>query len=615
MAGGYDSQSCVFPRRGENDTDRKWRSRVQSRPRDLQSSSVDGQDGTICIPNQEDRSIRRASYDDPSARNQASVNDACCDTFPDSKDIIEACRIFTTSYFQLGFIPKTSFFERIERNDVSDFLLLCILCLSARFTPCMVRRYGDAAKTTERFMTAALERVPQEMYNINLENVQALFLLSVAEWGNGDRDRSSVHMGIAVRMAAMMRLHREETYQVPPDATNDRIIHAEAARRTFWMIQSQDNLHSGYSSPMPFSCEDITALLPSSESDFSFGVLPAERAALPSTPPAVANPSLVDSPRRSLFATLIQSHSLWGQVARRACRPENAALGPNSEYISMVAMLKRFEDQLPVQQKWSIWSLKVWKDLGFELAYLSVVMMIRLGNILMRRMYLENIKASILEDSGESEGPSGFWKPVSEELFSNVVELYEQIEASFTIRSQTAGYPAILVFPIYVCGSLALNLWQCPQLCPRLADQAAAMLTRCLQVIENLQYTWPMARRWQEGLQQAATPMSTEPSPVSVRTIPSTPSALNPFQQAEHISPNPIISNVENRQTEASSEFTEQQPNSLRTSEASDAQGVQAFDIDALPNDLFDAEVTAFLQGDLHYGLLDEWNHAGFGLA
>jgi hypothetical protein len=462
-------------------------------------------------------------------------------------------------------------------------------------------------------MTAAVERVPQEMYNVNLENVQAFFLLSVAEWGNGDRDRSSIHMGVAVRMAAMMKLHREETYQLPPDAPNDRVVYAEAARRTFWMIQSQDNLHSGYSSPLPFSSEDITALLPSSESDFSFGVLPAERAALPSTPPALANPSLVDSPRRSLFATLIQSHSLWGQVARRACRPENAALGPNAEYISMAAMLKRFEDQLPVQQKWSVWSLKVWKDLGFELAYLSVVMMIRLGNILMRRMYLENIKASILQDSTERDGPSDFWKPVSEELFSNVVELYQQIEASFRMRSQTEGYPAILVFPIYVCGSLALNLWQCPRLCSRLADKAADMLTRCLQVIEDLQHAWPMARRWQEGLQQAATPMSTGPSPASMQAMPVTPSALNPFQHTQHTSPNLVPAHVEISQPEASSELTEQQPHSLRTGETNDGQGVQAFDIDALPTDLFDAEVTAFLQGDLHYGLLDEWNHAGFG--
>ena len=614
MAGGYDSQSCVFPRRGENDTDRKWRSRVQLRPRDLQSSSVDGQDGTIHKPNQEDRGIRTTSYDDPLTRHQGLVNNECHDTFPASKEIIEACMIFTTSYFQLGFIPKTSFFERIERNEVSNFLLLCILCLSARFTPCLVQRYGDAAKTTDRFITAALERVPREMYNINLENVQALFLLSVAEWGNGDRDRSSIHMGIAVRMAAMMRLHREETYEVPPDATIDRIIYAEAARRTFWMIQSQDNLHSGYNSPLPFSCEDITALLPSSESDFSFGILPAERAALPSTPPALANPSLVDSPTRSLFATLIQSHSLWGQVARRACRPENAALGPNSEYIGMVAMLKRFEDQLPVQQKWSIWSLKVWKDLGFELAYLSVVMMIRLGNILMRRMYLENIKASIPQDSRENDGPSGFWKPVSEELFSNVVELYQQIEASFSMRSQTESYPAILVFPIYVCGSLALNLRQCPQLCLRLADQAAAILTRCLQVIEDLQNTWPMARRWREGLRQAATPMSAGLSPVGIPAMLITPSLLDPFHQAEHASPNQITSNAMNKQKEAGSESTEQQPHSLRTSGANDTQGVQAFDIDALPNDLFDAEVTAFLQGDLHYGILDEWNHAGFGI-
>lgn len=44
-------------------------------------------------------------------------------------------------------------------------------------------------------------------------------------------------MGIAVRMVGIMRLHREETYDLLPDATPDAVVDSEVARRTFWSIQ------------------------------------------------------------------------------------------------------------------------------------------------------------------------------------------------------------------------------------------------------------------------------------------------------------------------------------------------------------------------------------------
>lgn len=72
------------------------------------------------------------------------------------------------------------------------FLLLSILSVSARFTASLVRRYGGAVKAAEVFMARAASLVPEEMYKPTLERTQAFFLLGIAEWGNGDRDRSFV---------------------------------------------------------------------------------------------------------------------------------------------------------------------------------------------------------------------------------------------------------------------------------------------------------------------------------------------------------------------------------------------------------------------------------------
>jgi hypothetical protein len=599
-AGTIEANQCKFPRRGETDVDRDWRSQGRAR-------STSNLESPRLADGHEQRDLMRSS--DPQSLDLREENRIVGSQHqkpvgvPTEDEIIDSCRVFMTSYFQLGFIPKATFSERILSHEVDDFLILAILCLSARFTPSLVARYRSGTEATDLFMRQALQLVPQKMYNPNLETTQGFFLLSIAEWGNGERERSSIHMGIAVRMAAILRLHREETYRLRQDATEEEIIDVEMGRRTFWMIQSQDNLHSGYNSPAPFSLDDITALLPCDESDFLFGVIPHERAALQGTIPALANLSLTGSPKRSLFATLIQTHSLWGKVARKAAGPSQGSstripspISSNSEYRRTVEALREFEQHLPPQQKWSVRNLTVWKDFGFELAYLSVVMMLRLSNIIVRRMYLEEIKACVTDNTVDASTRK-FWEGISNELFHNVEELYEQIKSSFSIRSrsQTQAYPAILVLPVYVCGSLALNLWKCPALCPKLADKAAEMLTRCLDVITELQLAWPMAKQWQQGLQQAATPSSEVPSPVSNTTYPTT-----------------THGQLWETQTQITTARHDTRPvqSTTTTIHANQQSGLHSqvdpnLEISTLPNDLFDAEVTAFLQGEAHFGLWD----------
>ncbi|KKY31602.1 putative n-carbamoylsarcosine amidase [Diaporthe ampelina] len=464
--------------------------------------------------------------------------------FPSHEEIVAGCRSFVTSYFQLGFLPKAIFIEAISRNasSISPFLLSCILGIAARFTPALVQKYGSSERATDNFLRLARMMVPTEMYEPSLERTQAFFLLAIAEWGNGDKDRSSVNMGVAVRMASILKLHREESYLLPPGAPAEQVIRAESARRTFWMIHSQENLHAGYSSPAPFPLEDITARLPCDEHDFAFGVNPTPRSVLPGTLPAQLQPASMRSPDRCLFATLIQSHNLWGQVARRACRSDLKTHGtepwePESEYQVLTQELRRFEAEMPERHRWSTWNLRGWRSEGLHLAYLAVVMVLRVSNIVERRIYLDEILLSANSSRSSTSGPDttagspgsrtaasggapdGFWRAMSDELFAGVVELHEQIDAFAALRVNGArggahgeGFPAILVFCVYICGSLASYLWRYPQLCPRIAGDAEAISLRCLQVLGDLHRAWPTSTRWQQGLQQIASPLSSSSS-------------------------------------------------------------------------------------------------------
>ncbi|KAL1713412.1 hypothetical protein EV715DRAFT_277319 [Schizophyllum commune] len=472
---------------------------------------------------------------------EPSVNLVKGSLLPPIAELIEACQAFMTSYFQLGFIPKSMFLERLskEPDSIPVFLLLAILSVSARFTPSLVRRYGDGSKATEVFLKQAESMVPTEMYKPTLERTQAFFILSTAEWGQADNDKSFMHLGIAVRMAGYLRLHREETYRVPPDASEDTIIKSEVARRTFWMVENQANLQAGINHPPAFARPEITALLPCSESDFAFGTLPAPgaRAALAGTAPALADPALATAPDRSLFATLIQTHNLWGQVARRAVQWENdlpASSGrvgaserplppwdAGSDFARLCEALGRFERELPARHQWSVQNWRGYRAEAMDLAYLSIVLVLRMSNVVVRRVYLPYMAVAVgivskqdLPSEEWSLAPASYWHNMAQELFSDVRRLYEQLDASFPLCPQ--GFPPIIVFCIYICGSLASYLCKWPQLSPDLAPQARTIFHRALDMLNNAKDLWPKARAWQNALAQTSAVLSSRPEAAAI---------------------------------------------------------------------------------------------------
>ncbi|KAG7291600.1 hypothetical protein NEMBOFW57_001619 [Staphylotrichum longicolle] len=380
----------VFPVRGQPDQDREYR-----HPRLRADKSK----------KREAAKLRRESLDAPALLRSNLPGAAGLtkgaddwDLLPPLPEIIEAVNKFTRHYFQLGFIPKQLFPERLrtQHRSVSVFFLLGILGVSARLTPPLVERYGSAVKASEVFMERASALAQHELYREpTLERCQAFYLLSIAQQGSGMKHRSSINMAISMRMATLMQLHREETYVIP-SPTKELVIRAESARRTLWMLHSQDNLHSGPRAPVLLSASDITALLPSNEEDFANAREPKSRAALEDTPPAVENPALVADEGRSLFATLIQAHHFWGAIYRRAINNNKSPRPwePDSEYAKMERRLAEWEAGLPNDYRWSNLLLKGHKHEGQDLAYLGVTMITRLCNIVIRKAHLHEFYKS-----------------------------------------------------------------------------------------------------------------------------------------------------------------------------------------------------------------------------
>ncbi|TDZ38653.1 putative transcriptional regulatory protein [Colletotrichum spinosum] len=485
----------VFPQRGQPDHDREYR-----HPR-LRAEKAAKREAEKARRNASSEASIPRGPGAPAPRKPADE----WDLLPPLPEIIDAVHVFTRKYFQLGFIPKELFPLQLQRDhrSVSVFLLLGILSISARFSPALTERYQGEMKAVDFFMERASNLALNELYQEpTLERCQAFYLLSLAQQGSGWRNRSYINIGIATRMAVLMHLHREEFYKMK-NPTREMIIRAESARRTLWMLHSQDNLHCGALSPVSLAANDITALLPSNEDDFATGREPYSRAALEDTPPARENPALIHQPARSLFASLIQAHYYWGKVARRAMATMKSAKpwDPASEYAITANQLLHWEQQLPSDHRWSMVLLKGHKTVGEDLAYLGVTMITKLCNIVLRRAYLDNI----IKTDDKDPQRRAFFSQMSDDLFRNVRDLYEQVDAQFSVRSSEEGVGAQMAsFCVYSCGLFSTYLVKYKNICSdkSIVTQAPNMLQRCMSILIESKQTWPLASRWLESLER-----------------------------------------------------------------------------------------------------------------
>ncbi|KAM0268006.1 hypothetical protein ACHAPA_005354 [Fusarium lateritium] len=311
-------------------------------------------------------------------------------------------------------------------------------------------------------------------------------------------------MGIALRMATTLQLHLEETYDIE-NPTPDIVIRGESARRTLWMLHSQDQLHSGTHSPISLAASDITALLPCDEDDFDNGRVPLSRAALEGTPPAISDPGLVLDPNRSLFASLLQAHHFWGSITRRAVKFTlwRYPWDPKSKLASVSRDLDQWESNLPRNHQWSNLLLKEYKTKGQDLAYLGVTMIPRLCNIVLRRPYL----IDILTVSPAYEQRPAVFDKIACDLFSNVHRLYQQIEAQFTGHSAHGRVGAqMAAFCVYSCGLFSAYLCRYPNICPdpNITRDGPMMFQSTLGILMECKSIWPLASRWVDALNRFA---------------------------------------------------------------------------------------------------------------
>ncbi|GAA5917320.1 hypothetical protein JCM6882_008972 [Rhodosporidiobolus microsporus] len=435
--------------------------------------------------------------------------------------LIEGCEAFFSTYFQLSFLHRPSFLHKLSTtpDEISPFLLLAMLAVSARFCEGLIRRHGGSptdasAVYAERAMGMAFA----EMTMPSLERVQALYMLGIHDFGNGQAFRSKMFQNLARQMAEVLKLHEE----VPELSVTDN----EVRRRTWWFLTMDANLLNAVGTTTgPFDPRTVPIPLPSQESDFAFGIDSRVKQYFAGATSEVAKAHPPVAGEVSLLSALLGIISIFGRTARAisassatSIEAEKISLPPwhpSSLLQTTQTALTAFLATLSPVQLWSTQTFLAYRTQNLDLGFMCIHADVHTVNVLLRRAYLPKMIRALApagtgahtdgaDDNADGieppEGRREFYRKMAEELAEHAFKAVGLLEEVASLRPSARGVTPHIAFCTFLGGTILNYLRLCPWLSPTRAPQAPLKLASTLSMLQHISSIWPIAKRWHQIL-------------------------------------------------------------------------------------------------------------------
>ncbi|KUJ16547.1 uncharacterized protein LY89DRAFT_617818, partial [Mollisia scopiformis] len=334
-------------------------------------------------------------------------------------------------------------------------LLLGVLTLTARFHPGLIAHHSqnqdDPIAASEYYATAlaaAFGPTIRNISNASLENIQALLMLGLYEWGQTRGMSSWLYVGLAIRLAFPMGLAFEDD----PDKllsqdsrSNRRIIRNDSAipredaiekevrRRTLWSCFIMDRmLSAGKERPTMINVDMLRVQLPCSDDQFLFvhnvktGFLNSKW--LDGTEVQHELTSVNDDGVLSRYIRLVDIFgrlSEWSYAGGRRTE-KHPPWDPSTKFFQLRTQLDEFHDALPSSLTFTEANLSAHIEKRNATTYASMHTLYSLCLIVLHREYIPFIPLRCSAPSGPLDSPTfppekydippGFWEESAEKI-------------------------------------------------------------------------------------------------------------------------------------------------------------------------------------------------------
>ncbi|PBP28146.1 hypothetical protein BUE80_DR000894 [Diplocarpon rosae] len=388
----------------------------------------------------------------------------------------------------------------------SRVLLLGVLTLTARFHKGLVAHHSpnqeDPLAASEYYagpLAAAFGPTIRNLTTPSLENIQALLMLGLYDWGQTRGLSAWLYVGLAIRLAYPMGLAYEDDPDHPPSAVaktgarkssnqtpspREDATEKEVRRRTFWSCFIMDRmLAAGKNRPKMMSVDKLRVQLPCSDDQFLFvrnvqtGFLDSDWLDCGPSPVESVNDDGVLS-RYVRLVDIFGRLSEWSYAGGR--RTEKIPpWDERTQFFQLRQQLKQFHDALPSNLSYTEANLSAHIEKRNATTYASLHILYSLCLIMLHREFIPFIPIRCEKPVGPLDEPTfpedrfpsppGFWEESAEGIMKASRDI---IDIVGTCQEDDALPESPLIgFSIYQAAFVCLYAANFPQM--DLADHLA----------------------------------------------------------------------------------------------------------------------------------------------
>ncbi|KAE8378256.1 hypothetical protein BDV26DRAFT_261864 [Aspergillus bertholletiae] len=439
------------------------------------------------------------------------------------KSLLErAFYAFIRHFPEFNFFHQPSFLIMLDKQRVPVMLLCSILALTSRFVPEIASQHGSSTRASKVFANYVRQSIMSHTaVAMDIFSCQALVLLCLYEWGEGNGSRAWIHNGMASRIAHGVHARAKDLAAKDNSASEQSRL--EEARRTVWacfLIDAMIGCGKCQASNYSMSVREVS--LPLGEDDFAFGNISIadgpflnlwdpETEGYCSRPPYSLDKMGCD---RSL-ALIIQGFHIWHTISAWVSaggrkRESPASKEPPWRESSFCARcMAALEDWRASQHPQLVYSassmnFRVYISRGEGERFAVINLLYYLSVIFLHReyspfaMHVNNCYADHIDPTPPDEAPHGWWEQKYQVMFaasSNIIMIMQELDQR-GIYFQTP----FSCFCVFTAATWLLYVARMPHMVGLEAQPKSSLLSWASAWLNRACKVWKLACGWYRTL-------------------------------------------------------------------------------------------------------------------
>lgn len=385
---------------------------------------------------------------------------------------------------------------RIYRNQFKwkKKIYIYILIVCNRSSSALTRRFGSATQAAETYAGKAIALVNQNIDQPNLDEIQALCLVIIHEWGTRNAVRAYIYLGQAARMLQMYRILN--SHHTPE--SGDPFLRDESFRRTLWLIYILDCMLTSTPGRFPALTPQDTSdvALPCSDINFAFGNAVHVKTLLQHFNHVPVSPSHAPTGDIGEYGYIVLAATIWrdavGMLATTTLHTFR-----EEECSDLISKIERLRASLPMQLVDKAGQINLHITMGSGYTFAMLHCLLHCATIFVhRRRLLQEVTARNF--SLENFRMAGQCHDLVDRLFTSshgIISLLNAVESGSEKDSVTT-FPIFMLFSAFTASATIAYL-SLKGLTPSNAVETAGHIVKDgVRFMQDGNEIWPLMGSW-----------------------------------------------------------------------------------------------------------------------